>query len=133
MSYYSDLKAKAEAGNKDAKKKLEDLRIYQKEYQRKYRQKRQAKAEAGDKDAIAAIEKSKISNRKSVKAYWARIKTKAEAGDKDAIEKLANFQTISRYANVKNTISNLNSLSELKKISEAIADKRKVLLKNNDK
>lgn len=126
MSYRSDLQAKADAGDKTAVKKLEELKIKQREAKRRSRAKRAELAAKGDAKAIKAIETEKKNNKKARKAFNKRQAEKISAGDKKAIER----KNATDFYTAKYNLMHYTNLNDLKKIQKAIDQKRKLLEKN---
>lgn len=126
MSYRTDLKAKADAGDTEAAKKLEELKIKQREAKRRSRAKRAALAAKGDAKAIKAIETEKKNNKKARKAFSERQAEGISAGDKKAIAR----KNATDFYTAKYNLMHYTNLTDLKKIQNAIDQKRKILEKN---
>lgn len=126
MSYRSDLKAKADAGDKGAALKLEKLKISQREAKRRSRAKRAKLAAKGDVTALKAIETEKKNNRKASKAFNQRELKKREAGDKKALER----KNSKDFYTAKYNLTHYTNLADLERIRKAINQKRKSLDKD---
>jgi|SRR5699024_5593534 len=129
MSYRSDLKAKAEAGDKEAAKKFEKLVIRERESKRLSRARIKDKAKKGDKKAIKSLETERKNNRKAVKKYWDNWNKKIDNGDAEAIAKREAYNASHQVDRALYAIKNVATLNELQELKKAIQHRREQLAK----
>lgn len=129
MSYRSDLKAKAEAGDKEAAKKFEKLVIRERESKRLSRARIKDKAKKGDKKAIKSLETERKNNRKAVRKYWDNWNKKINDGDAEAIAKREAYNASHQVDRALYAIKNVATLSELQELKKAIQHRREQLAK----